>query len=240
MGWNREEWTAVRAGSRDLFAYSLGLLAWGLVTGVAIAKSFLTPAEAVGMTLLVYGGSAQLAALPLMALGFPVWMVMGVAAIVNLRFVIFSAGIQPHFKSLSLPLRMLLGFLNGDLTFAIFKRRYPTVTADPLELPYYVGVSVSNWLGWQAGSLLGIFLAAFIPDGWGLGFAGSLVLLAVLIPMVRSAAGVLAAVVAGVVAVSAAGLPYRLNLVLAVICAVLVGLVADRLVSRSACSEGAV
>lgn len=40
---------------------------WGLVVGVAIVKTGVTIAQALGMTLLVYAGSAQLAALPLPA-----------------------------------------------------------------------------------------------------------------------------------------------------------------------------
>ena len=41
---------------------SLGIAAWGLVTGVAMIKSGLGLPEAIGMSLLVFAGSAQLAA----------------------------------------------------------------------------------------------------------------------------------------------------------------------------------
>ena len=50
---------------------ALGIGAWGLLTGIAMAKSELAMPLAVLMSLLVFAGSAQLAALPLLAGGAP-------------------------------------------------------------------------------------------------------------------------------------------------------------------------
>ena len=49
------------------------------------------------MSLLVYAGSAQLAALPLIAAGAPLWVIVATGFITNLRFVIYSAALRPHF-----------------------------------------------------------------------------------------------------------------------------------------------
>jgi predicted branched-subunit amino acid permease len=46
---------------------SVGIAAWGLVTGVAMVKSGLSIPVAVLMSLLVFAGSAQLAVIPLLA-----------------------------------------------------------------------------------------------------------------------------------------------------------------------------
>jgi predicted MFS family arabinose efflux permease len=73
---------------------------WGLVTGVAMVKIGLTQSQALGMSLLVFAGSAQLAALPLIAADAPIWVVLLTATVVNLRFVIFSAGLYPYFRAL--------------------------------------------------------------------------------------------------------------------------------------------
>jgi len=111
-------WDGFRTMSRSGFA----IFTWALVTGVAMAKSGLTTGEAVGMSFLVYAGSAQLAALPLIAGNFPIWTIWLTAAIVNLRFVISSAGIQLHFKDRAFWKRSVLGYLNGDLNFAFLWR----------------------------------------------------------------------------------------------------------------------
>jgi predicted branched-subunit amino acid permease len=52
-----------------------GIGAWGMVVGVAMVKSGLTVAQASGMTLVVFAGSAQLASLPLIAAGAPIWVI---------------------------------------------------------------------------------------------------------------------------------------------------------------------
>ena len=52
---------------------SLGIGAWGLVTGMVMTKSGLSLGLALAMTLLVFAGSAQLASLPLIMAGAPIW-----------------------------------------------------------------------------------------------------------------------------------------------------------------------
>ncbi len=82
-------------GARDMAGVSLGIAAWGLLTGVAMAKSGLPLPLALLMSLLVFAGSAQLAVLPLMTGGAPLWVVWATAFCVNLRFIVFSAGWRP-------------------------------------------------------------------------------------------------------------------------------------------------
>ena len=84
-------------GARDMTGTALGIAAWGLLTGVAMAKSGLAMPLAVLMSLIVFAGSAQLAALPLLAGGAPIWVIWATALCVNLRFVIFSAGWRRYF-----------------------------------------------------------------------------------------------------------------------------------------------
>ena len=61
-------------GSKEMGGTALGIAAWGLVTGVAMVKSGLSVPLALLMGLTVYAGSAQLAVLPLMVVGAPLWV----------------------------------------------------------------------------------------------------------------------------------------------------------------------
>ncbi len=64
-----------------LFSRRSALVSWGLVhRRRAMTKSVLTVPQAFGMSLLVYGGSSQLAVLPLFAARLPVWTVLLTAA----------------------------------------------------------------------------------------------------------------------------------------------------------------
>ena len=58
-----------RQGVRDMSSVAIGIGAWGLMTGVAMVKSGMSVIESVAMTLLVYAGSSQLAAIPLLIAG---------------------------------------------------------------------------------------------------------------------------------------------------------------------------
>jgi len=215
---------------------SVTILTWGLVTGIAMAKSTLTLYEALAMSLFVYAGVSQLAALPLIAAGLPVWMILVTSFMVNLRFVIFSLGLQAHFAYLPTWRRVLLGYCTADFSYLFFIRRYPTpqTTAEQhantkhLQMYWLMGMQISNWVLWQIGSITGILFANQIPNSWGLEFAGAIALVAIIVPMLDRASARWAAVTAGTVAVMAYGMPFRLNIVLAIVAAIVVGMKTDK------------
>jgi predicted branched-subunit amino acid permease len=208
-------------GVRAVAPATIATGTWGLVTGVAMVKIGLTTVQALGMSLLVFAGSAQLAALPLIAAAAPAWVVLLTAAVVNLRFVIFSAGLQPFFRRFSLARRLALGYITSDIGFAIFLSKFgaapPHERGSTEQLWFFLGMAAGNWLAWQSMSVLGILLAAQVPAAWGLEFAAILALIALTIPMIVNRAALIGAVTAGAVAVAAAGLPLKLGLVAAVI-----------------------
>ncbi len=203
----------IRVGTPTLF----GIGAWGLVVGIAMVKSGLTVPQALGMTLLVFAGSAQLASLPLMAASAPIWVVFATALVVNLRFVIFSALLAPHFAHLPWHKRLALGYTAGDMTVALFMQRFPTEAPAPGKLSYLKGLLIPNWTAWQVGSIAGIFLGSAVPAQWQLGFAGTLAIICILVPLTVNKAALAGVLVASAVAVLAYTLPYKLGLLLAVL-----------------------
>ncbi len=215
------------AGAKEMSALSLGISAWGLVTGVAMVKSGLSIPMALFMTFTVYAGSVQLAALPLMAVGAPIWLVWATAVCVNLRFVIFSAQWRPYFQAYPLKQRLALSYFCADLNYVLFMKRFPEPRADEGQIEYFLGGSFAGWLAWQVPSVLGIVLADVIPTHWGLGFAGVLALLGLTYSLLSDRATAFAAVVAGTAAVAAFALPLRLHIVVAIAAAVCVGLMID-------------
>jgi predicted branched-subunit amino acid permease len=213
----------VKAGTPTLF----GIGAWGLVVGIAMVKSGLTVPQALGMTMLVFAGSAQLAALPLIAAHSPIWAIFATAFVVNLRFVIFSALLAPHFAHLPLRKRFLLGYVAGDMTVALFLQKYPSEAPQVGKLSYLKGLLYPNWAAWQIGSIAGIFLGSAVPAEWGLGFAGTLAIICVMIPLMAGRPALCGVLVAGVVSVLAAGLPYKLGLLLAVLVGMLTSMAVE-------------
>lgn len=225
-------------GAREMTGIALGIAAWGLVTGVAMAKSGLPLPLSLMMTLMVYAGSAQLAALPLIASGAPIWVVWTTALCVNLRFVIFSAAWRPYFIHLPLAQRLRLAYFSADLNYVMFMRRFPEPRPDPAQLPYFWGGVAILWGAWQLPALAGILLADSVPTAWGLGFAGTLALLGLTYSLLTDRATWIAAAVAASAAVAAYALPLKLNIVVAIAAAVAIGLVFDAAKPPRATTEG--
>lgn len=210
----------------------IGIAAWGMVVGIAMVKSGLTVTQASVMTLLVFAGSAQLASLPLLAAHAPIWVIFATALVVNLRFVIFSALLAPHFAHLPWRQRFALGYISGDIAVGLFLQRYPLEMPDPGKVPFLKGLIYPNWTAWQVGSLAGIFLGAAVPAEWGLGFAGTLAIICVTVPLVLGRAALCGVLVSGAVAVAAFRLPYKLGLLVAVLAGMVTAMAVEELTEK--------
>jgi predicted branched-subunit amino acid permease len=217
-----------RRGFGDMVAPSLGIAAWGLVTGVAVVKSGLSVPLAVLMTVLVYAGSAQLAALPLLAAGAPLAVIWATAFCVNLRFVIYSAHWRRYFGHLPRWQRLGLGYFAADLNYVLFVRRFPEGRPSPGQLPYFWGGVLFNWASWQAAALAGVALGNRVPTQWGLEFAGVLALLGVTYSLLAGRNSWIAAGVAACAAVATFGVPLKLNIVIGIAAGVAIGVLLDR------------
>jgi predicted branched-subunit amino acid permease len=214
-----------RLGMRATASVAPGIAAWGLMTGVAMVRSGMSVVEAVAMTLLVYAGSSQLAAIPLLVAGAPFWVIWATGFCVNLRFVVFSLHLREYLMHLPRWRRLVNGFLTADLSYAVFTHRFPEPASDDAgrlaQEAYLAGNYFLTWASWIGASLLGVALGNLIPSAWGLGFAGVLCLIGVMCSLANTRLRLLAGVIGGVTAVAAYALPLKLNMVAAVLVAVL-------------------
>ncbi len=234
-GWTPLQQGAWRDGLKTMSTSAVTIFSWALVTGLAMGKSPLSTEQALVMSLFVFAGTAQLAALPLIAGGFSIGTILITAFVVNLRFIIFSVGVQAHFSHLPYWRRVILGYFTADFGYLMFTNRFTEVQnaqerkADGYYRSHFMyGLACGNWTIWQTGSIIGILFASQIPDSWGLEFAGTLALIAVIVPMLDHRSARWAAGAAAVVAVLAYSMPFKLNLTLAIIAAIMVGILADR------------
>lgn len=201
------------------------------MTGVAMVNSGLSTFEALLMGVIVFAGSSQLAAIPLIAAGAPMWVVLATGFCVNLRFVVFSAHLRAYVMHLPLAQRLLTGYLITDLSYVQFTHRYPkhgtTGEQQLAQQAYLAGNCGVTWVSWVGMGILGILLAGLIPAAWGLGFAGILALLGILMSLASSRLRWVSAGVAGAAAVAAFALPFKLNILLAIAAAVSMSLLLE-------------
>ena len=223
---------AFREGIVASSSVALGIAAWGLMTGVAMINSGMSVVEAVAMTLFVYAGSSQLAAIPLIVAGAPAWVVWATAFCVNLRFVVFSLHLREYLMHLPRWRRLVNGFLTADMSYALFTKRHPEPASDEqgrlAQEAYLAGNYFLTWCSWVFPGLLGIAVGNLIPASWGLGFAGVLCLVGIVCSLANTPLRLLAAIVAGTAAVASYALPLKLNVVAAIAIAVLACMVVEQ------------
>ncbi|MEO6016109.1 MAG: AzlC family ABC transporter permease [Polaromonas sp.] len=219
-----------------------GIAAWGLMTGVAMVKSGMSLVEVLLMAVLVFAGSSQLAALPLIVAGAPMWVILATAFCVNLRFMVFSAHLRPYVMHQPIWRRLFSGYIMADLNYVLFTRRFPHAATDPAMVraqeAYWLGNCGLGWVSWVGASLLGIALANSIPLAWGLGFAGILALLGIMCSLATTRLRVVSAGIAGAAAVATFALPLKLNILVAIAAAVAACLMLEKPVPTKAAGTG--
>jgi predicted branched-subunit amino acid permease len=232
-----ERRAAFREGVRDYLPAVPAIAAWGVVTGVALVQSGLSLAHALGLSATAFAATAQLAALPLIVAGAPLSVIVLTALMMNLRFVIYSAALKSSLQHVKFGRRVLLGYLIGDMGVVLYLKR---VQRHPDWAPrdaYFLGMSAINYTAWHVASLTGIFASAWIPRDWGLEFAGTLALLALLVPMCARLPGAVGTAVGAALGVATMHWPARLGLVFAIVCGVAAAMLAEQWTHRRA--EGA-
>jgi predicted branched-subunit amino acid permease len=217
-----------REGLRLFFPLSIGLIPWALVTGVAMRSSGLSVLEALGMNVIVFAGTAQLGALPLLMVGAPLWLIAVTAMALNLRFMIFSATISPAFRTWPLRRRVLSGYLLVDGVFAVCADRMLKSDDAQWRWGCYLAPSLWCWALWQVFGGIGIVGAGSVPSGWSLEFMATIALLVMLVPMVAPRPMLVAALVGGGGAVLLRGLPLKLGLIVAIVAGIAAGVAAER------------
>lgn len=224
-----------REGFHAFLPVSVGIIPWAVVTGVAMRASGMSEVEAMAMNIIVFAGTAQLGALPLLVGGAPLWLIAVTTFALNLRFVIFSAAIAPAFQGYSITRRLLSGYILVDGVFAVCAERLLKSDDPHWRWGYYIAPSLWGWAIWQFFGAIGAFGARSIPSDWSLEFMTTIALMVMMVPLTRSRPMLVAALVGGLGAVVMQDLPLRLGLIAGMALGIAAGYLAERsMMERSA------
>lgn len=219
-----------RAGLVAALPVLLAVGPFGLIFGVVATEAGLDLAQTLAMTALVIAGASQLATLQLLSDGAPVLVAVATGAVVNLRMAMYSASLALHWQGTPLSLRALAAIVLHDQSYALSVGRYQRRPEEPLadRVGFYFGVGLLTSTVWIAMTLVGATVGKGISDTVDLRFIVPVTFIALVAPMLRGRATLLAAAVAAAVAVALSGLPYGLGLVAGAGAGIAAGLVAER------------
>jgi predicted branched-subunit amino acid permease len=206
----------------------LGIVPFGIITGVAMVASGIAPPVAMVMSLLVFAGASMVASAQLLASGAPALLIVFTTLIINLRFMMYSASLRLHFAQAPLAQRFAIAYLTADNVYGLLLGRFSEHPDDPGKLEYFLGAGLVVWAAWQAAVLAGILIGAGVPAAWRLEFAAPLAFIAMSIPLLRDRAMVAAAVAAAIVIAFSQDVPLKLNIVLAAAAGISAGLLAEK------------
>jgi 4-azaleucine resistance transporter AzlC len=190
----------VREGLQQSIPIALGVFGYGLVFGVLAGQTGLSLVEVGLMSSLVFAGSSQFAALGLWVMPLPISTIIITTLIINLRHLLMGAALRAWFEQLSLVQRYVSLFFMADENWALIMSRYAKGNRNGALL---LGSGLAIFLAWTSSTLLGRALGSFVQDParWGLDFAFTAAILALLAGMWRGKTDLLPWLVAGLVAV---------------------------------------
>jgi len=203
----------------------LGIIPFGVITGVAMVASGIPPLIAMLMSLIVFAGASMVASAQLLASAAPAALIILTTLIINLRFMMYSASLRLHFADAPLRWRIAIAYLTADNVYGLLLSRFSEHPRDEGKLEYFMGAGLVVWAAWQAAVLGGVLIGAGVPASWRLEFAAPLAFIAMTIPHLRDRAMIAAALAAGVAVIAAHALPLRLNIVVAAAVGIAAGLV---------------
>jgi predicted branched-subunit amino acid permease len=207
----------------------IGVLPLGLAIGVAISSSTMPALAGWAAGPLIFGGAAQLMAIQLLDAGAAPAVVIVSALLVNSRIVMYSAAIAPWFRTATLRQRLLVAAPLIDPLYLTCAARYERGDLDQRgRLAYYTGAAVLLLAAWMAIQALAIAIGDSIPDAAGLHVAAPLAFAGMLAKTSVARPAIAAAAAAGLVAVTAAGMPYQSGITLAVIAGIVAGCIAEQ------------
>ena len=221
-------------GVRDGAPFLLVVVPFAGLFGVVATEAGLDLVQTMGFSVLVIAGASQFAALQLMVEDAPTLAVLATALAVNLRMAMYSAALVPHLGAAPLSTRALVAYFNVDQTYAMSVARYERQPGMSLgeKVAYFFGVVTPVCPLWYVFTWLGAVAGTAIPDAYALDFAVPITFLALVAPMLRTLAHVAAAATSVVLALSLAGLPSGLGLLLAGAAAMIVGAGVEAVLER--------
>jgi len=212
------------AGVRAEFPLLIGVFPFGMIYGALALDAPISNAASQMMSSIVFAGSAQFVTTQLVREAAPGVVIVLTIAVVNLRHMLYSASLAPYLAALPTRWKVLLSYLLTDEAYAPTIIQYERMGYTPMGHWFLFGAGLALWSIWQISTALGIFLGAAIPDSWSLDFALPLTFIAMMVPVLKERPSLAAAVSAGLTALAAYSLPFKLGLILAALVGISVGI----------------
>jgi 4-azaleucine resistance transporter AzlC len=163
----RDEDAVVRASRRRLALDGLAMIAssggFGLVYGLSARAAGFSPLEAGAMSVIVFAGASQFAAVGYVLGGFSWVGVVILTAFINARHVLYSAALAPYLTKRSPVVRAAMAHVLTDEAFALSIAHFRRIGRADLPAYWYAAL-VTTFIPWNLATIAGVVIGGQIPD----------------------------------------------------------------------------
>ncbi|WP_240675688.1 AzlC family ABC transporter permease [Ammoniphilus sp. CFH 90114] len=166
-----------KQGIMDAVPIGLSFLLFGGIFGMMAIQAGLSIWQSVGMSFIVFAGSAQFTSLSMISDQASILAIILATFLINSRHLLMGLSMSPYYAGFSNRFVTLLSFFLIDEQYALTLNRFrhfaPTKS-------YIMGVSFTLYFTWVFGTFLGTMTGSWIPDpeALGLGFSFTAMFLA--------------------------------------------------------------
>ncbi len=229
---------AFRAGVLECLTLIPSYVPFGLVCGVASVQAGLGEWGAVALATFAFAGSSQAVLTQFLQGGAPLMIAVLSGLVVNLRMAVYSAAISSRIAGASRKERVLWAAFLVDQTFISNEIRHQRGQHMNHPLAFYLGCALTLWPWWVMMNAIGAFAGAKLPASWQLDFTIPLSFVAMVVPLLKSRAQILAAVAGGLAGVLLYAMPLKTGLIAACVVGMCVGMLVDTIVAKRELSSG--
>lgn len=193
------------------------IVPFALLFGLLGSDAGLAPWEVLGFSLTVFAGASQFAALQMMQDHAPVLVIVATSLAINLRMLMYSVALAPHFGAAPVGIRAAIAYFLVDQSFALAVAEFDRRPGQSLsrKVAYFFGAVTPVAPLWMISATAGAVMGRAIPPEYALDFAVPITFLAMTAPMIRSLAHAVAAAVAVGLVLILHAMPYGTGLLVA-------------------------
>lgn len=219
----------VLLGARDTLPLILAAIPFAILFGVLAQSAGLSSWATLGMSMLVFAGSAQFVAITMLAAAAAWPAILLATFFVNLRHMLYSITLIPHVSRYPNILRALMGFWLTDETFAVVSDWLRRNKDQEGFHWYYIGSGLLMYSNWAFCTFIGITLGETLPGmtEWGLEVAMIVAFTGIIAPALTTAPMWASAAAAGVFAIVSYDWPHQSGLILSSIVGVIAALIIE-------------
>ncbi|ATJ83680.1 AzlC family ABC transporter permease [Halomonas beimenensis] len=152
-------------GLREAIPLLGGYVPVAISFGLIAVQAGFSAWEAVVISTLVYAGASQFLFVGMVAGGAPLWLVVAMTLLINLRHVVYAPNLAPWVTTS----RWWPWLMHGltDQVFALAHHRLPQLP-EAQRLGWFTGAALLAWASWIGGTALGAVAGDWLIGGWPL------------------------------------------------------------------------